>query len=33
VEGLDRPTSVEFVRDTAYVVTLTGKVIRIENAR
>jgi hypothetical protein len=24
--GLDRPTSLEFIRDTAYVVTLTGEV-------
>jgi hypothetical protein len=32
VEGLDRPTSVDFVGDTAFVVTLTGKVIRIKNA-
>ena len=27
--GLDRPTSLEFIRDTAYVVTLTGKVLKI----
>ena len=27
VEGLDRPTSLEFVGNTAFVVTLTGKVI------
>ncbi len=31
VQGLDRPTSVELVGDTALVVTLTGKVIRIDN--
>jgi sugar lactone lactonase YvrE len=31
VEGLDRPTSVEFIKDTAFVVTLTGKVIRVDN--
>jgi sugar lactone lactonase YvrE len=31
VEGLDRPTSVEFIRDSAFVITLTGKVIRIDN--
>ncbi len=31
-EGLDRPTSLEFIRRTAFVVTLTGKVIRIDNA-
>jgi hypothetical protein len=32
VDGLDRPTSLEFIRDTAFVVTLTGKVLRIDNA-
>jgi sugar lactone lactonase YvrE len=32
VEGLDRPTSLEFIHKTAYVITLTGKVIRINNA-
>jgi hypothetical protein len=32
VERLDRPTSVDFVGKTAFVVTLTGKVIRIDNA-
>ena len=32
VEGLDRPTSLEFIGKTAFVVTLTGKVIRIDNA-
>jgi hypothetical protein len=32
VAGLDRPTSLEFIRKTAYVITLTGKVIRIDNA-
>lgn len=31
VDGLDRPTSVEFTGNTALVVTLTGKVIRIDN--
>jgi hypothetical protein len=31
VDGLDRPTSVEFIRDTAFVITLTGKVIRTDN--
>jgi hypothetical protein len=30
VEGLDRPTSLEFIRDTAFVITLTGKVMRID---
>jgi hypothetical protein len=29
VEGLDRPTSLEFIDDTAFVVTLTGKVLQI----
>ena len=31
VGGLDRPTSLELVGDTAFVVTLTGKVMRIDN--
>ena len=26
VDGLDQPTSVEFIRNTAYVVTLTGEI-------
>jgi sugar lactone lactonase YvrE len=30
VEGLDRPTSLEFIGDTAFVVTLTGKLLRID---
>ncbi|MGB8704421.1 MAG: ScyD/ScyE family protein, partial [Gillisia sp.] len=29
VEGLDRPTSMEFVKNTAYIVTLTGDVLKI----
>ena len=29
-DGLDRPTSLEFIGDAAYVVTLTGTVLRIE---
>jgi sugar lactone lactonase YvrE len=33
VEGLDRPTSVDFAGDTAYVVGLAGKVFRIRHAR
>jgi hypothetical protein len=33
VEGLDRPTSLDFIGKTAFVVTLTGKVIRIDTAR
>ena len=32
VDGLDRPTSVEFIGKTAFVVTLTGKVLRIDDA-
>ena len=32
VEGLDRPTSLEFIGKTAFVITLTGKVLRIDNA-
>ena len=32
VERLDRPTSVDFIGKTAFVVTLTGKVLRIDNA-
>jgi hypothetical protein len=31
VERLDRPTSVDFIGKTAFVITLTGKVIRIDN--
>ena len=31
-QGLDRPTSLEFIGDTAYVITLTGKVLKIHNA-
>jgi hypothetical protein len=31
VGGLDRPTSLEFIGNTAFVITLTGKVIRIDN--
>jgi hypothetical protein len=31
VYGLDRPTSLEFIRDTAYVVTLAGEVLKITN--
>jgi len=30
VDGLDRPTSLELVGDTAYVVTLTGTILRID---
>jgi hypothetical protein len=30
-DGLDRPSSVEFIRNTAYVVTLTGEIWKIEN--
>jgi hypothetical protein len=31
VDGLNLPTSVEFIRDTAYVVTLAGEVLKIDN--
>jgi hypothetical protein len=31
IEGLDQPTSFEFVGDTAYVVGLPGEIWRIEN--
>jgi sugar lactone lactonase YvrE len=31
VSGLDRPTSLEFIGDTAYVVTLTGEVWEIDD--
>ena len=31
VDRLDRPTSLEFIGNTAFVVTLTGKVIRIDD--
>ena len=31
VDGLDRPTSVEIIKNTAYVVTLTGEVWKIDN--
>jgi sugar lactone lactonase YvrE len=33
VDGLDRPTSLEFIGDTAFVVTLTGTVLRIDGRR
>ena len=33
VDGLDRPTSVDFIGDTAFVVSLAGKVLRIDNLR
>lgn len=31
VEGLNQPTSVEFIGDTAYVVSLAGEIWKIEN--
>ncbi len=31
IEGLDRPTSMDFIGTTAYVVSLTGEVWKIEN--
>ena len=30
MDGLDRPTSLEFIGDTAYVVTLTGEIWKID---
>ena len=33
VEGLDRPTSLEFIGDTAYVVTLDGEILKIKHVR
>jgi hypothetical protein len=30
-EGLDRPTSLEFIGNTAYVVTLTGEIWKLDN--
>ena len=30
-DGLDRPTSVEMINNTAYVVTLGGEVWRVDN--
>ena len=33
VQGLDQPTSLEFIGRTAFVVTLTGKVVRIDVGR
>jgi hypothetical protein len=31
VDGLDRPTSFEFIRNTAYVVTIAGEIWKIDN--
>jgi hypothetical protein len=31
VEGLNQPTSMEFIGNTAYVVTLNGEIYRIDN--
>src|SRR6266516_225899 len=31
VDGLDRPTSVEFIRNTAYVVTLSGEIWKVDS--
>ena len=30
-DGLDRPTSLEFIGNTAYVVTLTGEIWKIDD--
>ena len=29
VDGLDQPTSLEFIGNTAFVITFTGKVIKV----
>jgi hypothetical protein len=31
IDGLDRPTSLEFIQNTAYVVTLGGEIWKIDN--
>jgi hypothetical protein len=31
IDGLDRPTSLEFIGNTAYVVTLTGEIWKIDD--
>jgi hypothetical protein len=31
MDGLDRPTSLEFIGNTAYVVTLTGEIWKIDD--
>ena len=31
-DGLDRPTSLEFIQNTAYIVTLTGQIWTVDNA-
>ena len=31
VDGLDRPTSFEIIKNTAYVVTLAGEIWKIDN--
>ena len=31
IEGLNQPTSFEFIGDTAYVVSINGEVWRIDN--
>jgi len=31
LEGLDRPTSLDFIGNTAYVVNLAGEIWKIEN--
>jgi hypothetical protein len=31
VDELDRPTSVEFIGNTAYVITLAGQILKIED--
>jgi hypothetical protein len=31
LEGLDRPTSLDVIGNTAYVVNLAGEIVKIEN--
>lgn len=33
VDELDRPTSLEFIRNTAYIVTLPGEIVIVENVK
>jgi hypothetical protein len=33
MDGLDRPTSLEFIRNTAYFVTLSGEIWKIDGVR
>lgn len=31
VDGLDRPTSMQIVKNTAYIITLTGNILKVDN--